>query len=161
MTEMSPLDKSGDIGDDKASEFIHIHNTQVGDKSRERIIGDNRLGGRNLGDQSGFPDVRKTHNPHICDKLQLQDECYLFSWPALLRFSRGLMGGSGKGGIASSSLSTLGRDKLLTGFDKVKQDFPFILLSGYRSDRNLEDRILSSSSVAVPSLSVGSSLSLI
>jgi len=82
MALVGAFDDPGDVGDDEAVLAVGVDNAEMGNQGRERIVGDDRPGRGDLGDQRRLADVGESDQPDVGDELQLQEQLALFPVPA-------------------------------------------------------------------------------
>src|SRR5205085_12370832 len=94
---------SGDVRHDKITLCLNIDHAEVRDEGGEGIVGDFGFGGRDGGDQGGFPDIGKAEQPHIRQEFQFQFDLSDFSRFAFLRKLRSLVDRVDKVDITASA----------------------------------------------------------
>ena len=82
------FDETGDVGDDERLVVIRLHDAEVRDERRERIVGDLRLRGADHGDERRLAGVRQTDDADVGDELELDEQLALFAFFARLREAR-------------------------------------------------------------------------
>jgi len=104
-----PLDEPGDVGYDKTGGLVEGHHSQIGLQGGEGIVGNLGAGGADGRQQGGFAGVGHAHDAHVGDELQLQVQPALLARLAPLGDARGLVSGSGEGGVAPVTVSRSGK----------------------------------------------------
>ena len=103
------------------------------------ILGNLRPRRGNLGHQAGLAHARIAHQPHICQKLQLQQQVLYLPRLTKLGKGRGAVGTVGKLGIAPAAAATLGNYRFLPQLRQISQNLAGICILYQRSLGNLDD----------------------
>src|SRR5512144_1543546 len=70
---MCVLDKTWDVGDDKALPTFRFHHAQDRRKRGEGIVRDLGLGSRNTRYERGLTCIREAHEAYICKELEFEE----------------------------------------------------------------------------------------
>ena len=137
------------------------HHTQRRDDGRKGVIGN--LGTRrgDLADQRRFTGVGQPQQPHIGHQFQFQAQLAFLPLFARLGKARGLVGSTGKTGITLTSPAPLQQDDSQVVFIHICQHISCFGIRDDRSNRNLDDQILTTGAVAVLALAVMTLLGLL
>ncbi len=69
---VSTCDETRDVRHDERALLIDTNDTQVGNKSGKRVVGDLRPGRGYASNERGFSDIRKADQPNVCKKLEFE-----------------------------------------------------------------------------------------
>ena len=156
-TLCSTFDNTGDIRHHEADTLFHIDHTQVRIQGGKVVVGDLGPGIGRDGEQGGLTHIGETHQTHVCQQLQLQNDVTLLAGCTLLGKTGYLTGGRGKVGIAPAAAAALRDDKILAGGhihdDGIGSSIPDNGTSGH-----LDDQRLAALAVPVAALAVDTGL---
>src|SRR5262245_6540458 len=88
MAEMGTFNQAGNIGNNECLVGIDRNHSELRFESREGIIRNLRTRSRYARDQRRLPDVGKTDQTNIRQKLQFESKVFLFARSAVLSFVR-------------------------------------------------------------------------
>ena len=102
------LDDAGDVRQHERGALRHVNHTQIGGERGEVIVRDLRPGPGDGGEQRGFAHVGETHQTHVRQQLQLQDQVAALSGTARLRKAGDLPGRRGEVLVAPAAPAASG-----------------------------------------------------
>ena len=102
------FDEARDVGSHKAGFRPYAHHTQHRRKSGEMVVGDFGLGRADGRNDGALAHVRKAHQAHVRNQLQLQTHLQLLALSAGLRKFRDLARGRGKMHVAPAAAPAAG-----------------------------------------------------
>ena len=137
------FDQTGDVGDDKPLVETDLDDAQVRVLCREGIIGDLWCGASHAAEQRRFPGVGLSNESHVSDDLQFEPNRAFLAQLTFLMLARSPVHRVGKVLVSMSAASTPRHDDRLANVLHVSQKIATLDVVNQRSDRDANDRILS------------------
>ena len=127
MTETHALsrtvDEAGDVGHDEALLVVRLDHAEHRRNRREVVLRNLRPRSRDRRDETGLAHAWITHEAHIREQLQLEDETFLLARLAELGKRRRAVRSRGKLRIAATAAPPLGDNGLLTDLREIRKHF--------------------------------------
>ncbi len=121
---------------------VGIHHAQIRFQRRKRIIRNLRPRRANHRNQRGLPRIRKTHQAHVRQQLQLQPQIPLFPGLAFLFLSRRLVPRLRKMLIAAPAPSALRHQQTLPWPFQIRQQYISSRIKNQRAHRHFQNRVV-------------------
>ena len=135
---MRALDQPRNIGHHEAAEAGQLRHSQIRFESGKRVIRDLRPRRRNARDQRRFAGVRKAHQPHVRQQLQLQPQPPFLSRTPRFVLRRRLVRGSGEARVAASTAPAARHQKPLAFVREIVKLLARRFVVDHRADRHFD-----------------------
>ena len=88
VTFVRAFDETRNVGHHETAVIAHTDDAEIWRERRKRVGGDFRTRRRNARNQCGLAGIRKAHEPHIREQLQVQAQTAMFARQSRLRLAR-------------------------------------------------------------------------
>ena len=144
MPFVRTFDEAGHIGNDERPVPRQSHDPEVRNQRGERVVGDLGARCRDPRDHGRLAGIRKPHQPHVGEQLEVEPQVLLFTRKARLRLARRPVGRRGEPRVAPSAVPALGDHDLLAVIGHVRDLHELTIVPSLvhdRADGNVQGHI--------------------
>jgi hypothetical protein len=156
---MSAFDEAGDIRNNESLIAIDRDDSELRFQRRERIIRNLRPSRRDAGYQRRFPYIGITDKTDICQELQFEAKCFLFSRCAVLGFVRNAIDRGSEMGVSVTTAAAVADEYALGRLREIMKRLAGSVIVNDGSDRNLDFEIRAISAVTIAAFTVAAPFS--
>ncbi len=148
------FDQAGDVGHDEGAVEVELDDAEVGRFGGEGVVGDQRAGAGDAGEERALAGVGFAHQADVGDQLQLERDAARLGFAAGGVLAGGLVGGAFEAGVSLAAASAAGGDDALARRGQVFEDVAVNRVADDGAGWDAEEEVFGAAAVAVGAAAV-------